>query len=260
MKIAILYIATGKYICFWQDFYASCEKYFLAGHDRHYFVFTDSAAVPGERVEIVPRRCQGFPADSLFRYDIFLEIKERLNDYDYLFFFNANMLFVNPVGEEFIPGEQDNFLCGVLHPADGIRHLPSCFFFYERNRDSRAYIPPFQKNYHYFMGIINGGRCREFLRMCTILSAAIHDDYDRGIVAKFHDESHMNCYFRRVVPKILGSEYGVPEGWKTGLKPKIIIRDKVKVNEFFRKQPRGIKGLIHSAIEELWWALRWYIR
>ena len=29
MKIGILFIATGRYICFWKDFYKACEKYLL---------------------------------------------------------------------------------------------------------------------------------------------------------------------------------------------------------------------------------------
>ena len=28
-KLGILYICTGKYDIFWEDFYKSCEKYFL---------------------------------------------------------------------------------------------------------------------------------------------------------------------------------------------------------------------------------------
>ena len=259
MKIAILYIATGKYICFWQGFYESCERYFLPGTDKHYIVFTDAPEVPGENVEIIYKQQEGFPADSLFRFDMFLSVKDRLSGYDHLFFFNANMLFVDVVDKDFLPGPQDHFLCGVLHPADGLKHLPCCFFFYERNRKSLAFIPPFQKDYHYFMGGINGGRRDEFLQMCSILSANIHNDYDRGIVAKFHDESHLNCYFRKITPKILGSEYGFPEGWKYRIKPKIMIRDKVKVSEFFRKQPRGAWGLIRAILEEFWWACRWYL-
>ena len=41
-KVAILYIATDKYIVFWEDFYKSYEKYFLNNSEIHYYVFTDA--------------------------------------------------------------------------------------------------------------------------------------------------------------------------------------------------------------------------
>ena len=40
-KVAILYVATGRYICFFDDFYASMEKNFLPGVPKTYFVWTD---------------------------------------------------------------------------------------------------------------------------------------------------------------------------------------------------------------------------
>ena len=41
-KVGILYICTGKYDVFWEEFYKSCEKYFLPNSEKYYFVFTDS--------------------------------------------------------------------------------------------------------------------------------------------------------------------------------------------------------------------------
>ena len=43
MKVGILYICTGKYIVFWEEFYKSCQKYFLSDSEcvKQYYVFTD---------------------------------------------------------------------------------------------------------------------------------------------------------------------------------------------------------------------------
>ena len=41
MNIGILYIATGRYITFWEEFFKSAEKYFITEATKHYFVFTD---------------------------------------------------------------------------------------------------------------------------------------------------------------------------------------------------------------------------
>ena len=48
LKIAILYICTGKYDIFWQEFYQSCEKNFLLNCQKEYFVFTDANHIYAE--------------------------------------------------------------------------------------------------------------------------------------------------------------------------------------------------------------------
>ena len=50
MKIAILYICTGKYNQFFNDFYSSCESKFLKGRaDKEYFVFTDDLSISNQK-------------------------------------------------------------------------------------------------------------------------------------------------------------------------------------------------------------------
>lgn len=41
-RIAIVYLAIGKYDVFWDEFYRSCERYLFPDATKHYFVFTDS--------------------------------------------------------------------------------------------------------------------------------------------------------------------------------------------------------------------------
>ena len=52
--IGILYIATGPYIAFWEDFYKTFESKFLTDFERHYYVFTDATEIyaEGENVNI----------------------------------------------------------------------------------------------------------------------------------------------------------------------------------------------------------------
>lgn len=47
--------------------------------------------------------------------------------------------------------------------------------------------------------------------MIRTLSKNIRDDYNRGIVAKAHDESHINAYMRTHPCKILSGELNLPE-------------------------------------------------
>ena len=79
MKIAILYICTGKYNQFFNDFYSSCESKFLKGRaDKEYFVFTDDLSISNQKnVHLIERQCMGFPLDSLLRFEIFMTIKDK---------------------------------------------------------------------------------------------------------------------------------------------------------------------------------------
>ena len=41
MKIGIVYLATGAYNKFWDDFYRTCEQYFCVDAEKRYELFTD---------------------------------------------------------------------------------------------------------------------------------------------------------------------------------------------------------------------------
>ena len=261
MKIGILYIATGKYTCFWPEFYRTAEQYLFPDDEKQYFVFTDSPEIKGDNVTVIQRECQGFPADSLFRFEMFLSIKDQLEKMDYLYFFNSNVVFLERVAEELIPGAEHNYLQGALSPMESIRKFPPLLFTYERNKKSLAYIPPYQKGpYHYYMGGFNGGRTPEFLQLCETLAENIRIDYENGIIARFHDESHINRYFRDFPPLVLGKEYGVFEGWNLNIPCKLMFRDKLKVNATFQKNKTSAVAKMIRICRKVLSGLRWYAK
>jgi hypothetical protein len=260
MKIGILYIATGHYSCFWEGFYRSAEQYLFPDDEKHYFVFTDSPEIKGENVTVIHRECQGFPADSLFRFEMFLSAEEQLEKMDYLYFFNSNVVFTDKVAEELIPGEEHNCLLGAIHPMESVRKYPPLLFTYERNKESLAYIPPRQKGaYHYYMGGFNGGRTPEFLKLCRTLAENIRKDHEKGIIARFHDESHLNRYFRDFPPLTLGREYGVFEGWNLKKPGKLMFRDKLKVSSVFKKNKDSFFARILRLCRKIVSGITWYL-
>ena len=259
MKVAILYICTGKYNQFFKGFYESGEKYFLKGiAEVEYFVFTDDFSISDSpRVHFFEGRCQGFPMDSLLRFDMFLSIKEQLKSYDYVFFFNANMLFVAPVGREFLPETEG--LMAVTHPGFYNSCVPRKP--YERNKKSTAYIPRVSgKSYVYYMGSLNGGRTADFMQLAETCSRNTHADLDNGIVATVHDESHLNKYMSEHKCLALSPAYAYPEGWKLPFTPKIMIRDKVKIDPYFNKgRDYSFFGQIKKACRILRYMVKWYL-
>lgn len=261
MKIAILYICTGKYNCFFNDFYSSAELFFLKDiANIEYFVFTDNMALSKEdNVHLIYKECSGFPADSLFRFEMFLQVKDELLKFDYIYFFNANTEFKQKIGIEILP-QSGIGLVMAEWPGKRKPFKHPAFYPYERNKKSLAYIAPFEKKpYVYFMGGINGGSSRDFLTMIDTLADNIREDYKLGIVARVHDESHINKYMRTHECKILPPDYCWPEEWNANFKPKIVFRDKVKLNSYFNKgRDFSLIGKLKKSIDVIIYALRWY--
>ena len=109
------------------------------------------------------------------------------------------------------------------------------------------------------MGSLNGGTCEEYLKLIQECSRNIHYDYDRGYVALFHDESHLNKYLFEHDCLGLSPAYAYPEGGKLPFAPKIIIRDKVKLDPYFDKgRDHSLIGKIKKLIGIFWRAIRWY--
>lgn len=138
-KIAILYIATGRYIVFWDQFYPAMEKYFLPNHQKTYFLFTNHADldVP-ENVIKVNIKHQKWPYATMNRYHFFLSVAEQLKKFDYIYFLNGNLIPVTEITEEIFPSKEQGVMV-TIHPGF-LRTLPDKAT-YDRNPLSQAYIP-----------------------------------------------------------------------------------------------------------------------
>ena len=229
-KIGILYIALGKYIQFWSEFYNSFQNNFLPGSNKEYFVFTDDKELMEQHpnnVHVIKQKDLGWPGDTLYRFDMFLKVEEELKTFDYVFFMNANLKCEKTITEEeFLP--RDDQLVVVRHP--GFWGLPSYRFAYERNNQSQAYIPYYSlKGTGYFAGGLNGGGAQAYLQMIRTLAKRIQIDDANGVLVIWHDESHLNWYIAHQKDyKILSPSYCYPEGWDIPFEIKILVLDKEK--------------------------------
>lgn len=133
------------------------------------------------------------------------------------------MLFVDKIKKDFLPFE--NELLVVKHPGFLLRKRDS--FQYENSKDSTAYIDD-NTGELYFMGGLNGGNTIAFLNLVSQIKKNIDIDFSNKIIAKWHDESHLNHYLLTSKHKILPEYYVQIEDVENLEKPKIIIRDKNK--------------------------------
>ena len=109
----------------------------------------------------------------------------------------------------------------TIHPCfEGGRGTP------ETNINSLSYIGQ-DEDLVYYAGGFNGGSKVEYLKMCDILNSNIDKDLEKGIIALWHDESHMNRYFIDNPPVVvLDFGYCYPECFDRNCNKKIIALNK----------------------------------
>lgn len=254
-KIAVLYICTGEYVKLWPEFLVSAEKYLLKQSEVHYFVFTDAKCIQGEkenpRIHRIYQQQKPWPYATLMRFEIFLTQEEVLQKYDYLFFFNANAEFTAPVTEEaFLPrAKKGETLLFVQHPA--FYYRPNYEFTYDRNPRCKAYIPMGLGKY-YVCGGVNGGTAKAFLKLSHTLDKRIKQDLKKGIIAVWHDESHINWYvFTHRHYRILDASYCWPDGWNVPKPCIILIRTKEKYFDVWKFRKQGVpKTTLSPALQK----------
>lgn len=221
-KIGILYIGIGKYACFWPRFYETCEKNFVTLAVKHYFVFTDKdESISGERVCVFHQDDMGWPCNSLLRFKMFCRIEDKLRDFDYLFFFNSNILIVKPVlPEDILPFDEDfSAVCVEDNPEK---------MSFEPRPASAAFVPKGEANY-YFAGGLNGGKCKAYLDLINSCNKIVDTDIQNGIMPLWHDESVLNRYLLGKRVKIMYRDMMKPANWKKPRNAKIILRKKEDV-------------------------------
>lgn len=238
-KIGILYICSGKYIAFWRDFFDSFEKNFLTNTEKHYFVFTDHKDIyqcENNRVHIYDVPNLPWPLPTLLKYHMFLKYENDLLKMDYLYQSNANIVCENQVLEDsFLPKDSEK-LFFTMHPSFINKKSQHCPF--ERNKFSKAYVP-YSENAVYVYGAMNGGRSSDYIEMIKEIECNIESDLQRNIIAKWHDESHVNRYANSIVnKKILSSSYCYPTNFD--IEDKRII---VGINKADKIDVSSIKGV-----------------
>jgi len=225
MKTAILCIATSpRYWEFARTMIVSAGMFFPQAEA---VVWTDCNYWLGEK-HTFSTPALGYPNQTLRRYHIFLEQKNfLLANYSQVFYVDADMRFVAPVGDIFSEG-----ITATLHPGfflkgkrgitrkpepgqtlqPGLRYTHYVAGTPEERPESTAFL---LNNEYYYCGGFNGGSTEAYLRMAETLAKNIDADSEKNIIALWHDESHLNRYLHDHPPaKTLSPSYCFPEGYK----------------------------------------------
>lgn len=184
MKIAVLNVATGRYIDLSKRLFDSIKNNFLIDHEVDIFLFTDSCEEFGDNIKKYNIKRKGFPGDTLFRYHYFLLAEKELLKYDFLFYLDADLYIEKPIGEEIISD-----IVAVHHPGFFKKNNGT----FERRQASTAFVEP-NINSPYFCGGVQGGRTECYLSACKQIKENINIDISKGVMAVWHDESHWNRF------------------------------------------------------------------
>lgn len=227
MKIAFLSIATNKYKFYISKLFQSLEKYAFPdkSYDISLIVFTnESIQFPQfSRIQGITTSLTHvpFPLISLLRYHYYYSIKDQLKLFDYVYHLDCDLEFIKPVSDEILSDR----VC-VEHPGMNKDYTNRILFPYDLNPHSHAYVPP-HLGTCYYQNCFQGGTSNEFVTMCHLLKDNIEKDLRNNYIARWHDESYMNCYMSQNPPsKVLSKIYAYPEKWDYREDIKIIHLDK----------------------------------
>lgn len=228
-NVGLLIMATGRYVEFVDPLVKSANQYFCPGHNVTYFVFTDGYLPPKDDIVCIYQKRLGWPYDTMKRNHVYATNREAYEGIDYLFACDADMLFVDTVGEE-IFGERVATLSPGFAPGSP---FPRQRGSYETSTLSTACVRDDEGDSYYAGGFFGGSK-EEFLKIVDTTDANIDIDLAKGIIAVWHDESHWNRYCIDHPPTVvLSPSYCYPENWKIPYKRRLLALD--KNHEEFRK-------------------------
>ena len=237
-SVGILMIATNGYLERWFDTATGIEQHgFLKATRVSIHLFTnrvDEAQRWGEinlrRVNLITHKIKGWgwPEATLFRYQFFVDASESISE-KLLMYCDSDMLIKEDFENLLEPETWIGGIAFVQHPGffrnRGIKGLIDYFInprllgplvqakiarttglgSWENSRSSTAYLE-LKERKNYVHGAVWFGKRDPVMKMCKLLAENIRKDLSSGYIAKWHDESHLNCYLGKYGGTILSNE------------------------------------------------------
>lgn len=240
VDVSIVTVATNIYLEYWKKMVRSAIAN-LPARRAQFVVFTDdpqsanvfASQYPESLFSVVGIPSYGWPEATLYRYKLINDNASRISgsivvhvDADMLFVSNAELLTVD---------SDESCVTLVKHPGYrrplGLRRLefylrsPSFLIkdvlmrirlgalgSWETNPLSSAFVPRSRRQ-TYVAGGLWWGHQAAILSMCASLADRTKVDDSTGIVAKWHDESHLNWFAATHTVRITDSGYCFAEGY-----------------------------------------------
>lgn len=238
-SVGICMVATNKYIELWKKCALDLEKHaFLDSDTVTIHLFTNKkieadnwAEVNLKRIHLQTHLIEGYgwPEATLFRFKFINSVRNEFTE-DVLMYIDSDMEIIADFGAELNPTNWIGGLAFVAHPGftrnSGMRWFFDLITYprllgpyltkfkegskgigsWEHSKNSTAFVPP-KKRKKYVHGAIWFGEKNHFLNMCRELDLNTDQDYSKNIIAKWHDESHLNHFYATKNATVLSSRY-----------------------------------------------------
>jgi len=258
VTVSVLSVATHGYLSHWSSLLGSIEQNFFLEHSVTAHVFTNDIDQANRlrpksdrvKVEIHQVPDWGWPEATLLRFRAISEYASSIEG-DITCWLDADMLVMRPTGAELDARKWKSGLAFVHHPgfwrpsgwgitASWPEHptvIPNDVLWLAKGRPilgawesdpkSRAFVAPEQRQ-TYVCGGAWFGETDRVLQMAEVLSQRTDEDLAEGLIAKWHDESHVNWYLAHNEATVLGPEYCYEETYPRlkGVNPRIKAVDK----------------------------------
>lgn len=224
-SVKIFTISTNNYRYFTEDFLQSFQSLFLPNINKDFFIFTDYIDNPiynNYNANPIYINHEKWPLITLKRYHAIDNISNSISEKDLCIFADIDLKVISKIDKL----EIGTFF-GVLHPGNYLINNTDSL---ETNEESLAFVSKsdIPDGYKYIQGCLWGGIGQDFVDMIRTLKENTEKDFINGIVAKWHDESHLNkfCINNFTKFKFLSSSYAYPEKWNLPIEKIIIHKDK----------------------------------
>lgn len=244
-SFTVLMIATNNYISYAKTSIDSIKSSLFTNNPGQVLIFTDQPKefinYSDERinVEAIQIPSFGWPDATLLRYEIFANNWERVSG-DFVIYLDAdtkvtgkpqfsNVNFEglrNGVGLVRHPGY---FKTGILKGIKAKSPLGT----WETRKSSQAFVPIWKRG-SYVCGGVWMGNYKAIEALVKLLSARVQVDNNQGLIAKWHDESHLNWWKSNFSPTLLTPEWAFANGYPNlvGITPLITVIEKPNSKEF----------------------------
>ena len=258
LSIGIATLATNRYADHWKRLAKTVELNFHAGDQVTMHVMTDqvdsvlefSRSLTRIKVNAIEVEPLGWPEAPLQKFQSIVNAQHHL-DQEVLIHLDADMLITDFQDTDLKSEQWINGMALVRHPGYRRARLatrtrnylesPSLIVrdsfrimkeggigTWETSQESTAYVPRRLRT-TYVCGATWMGKHDSFLETAQLLAANTQIDTSNGIIAKWHDESHLNWFASTHSCSILDSDLCFVENKKTlgDLIPKIIAVEKL---------------------------------
>ena len=199
-KVYVVFIGTQKYAGFFELWYTGVQNYLFADCEKTILAFSDldqhkAFYKPGVIKFKIPHL--PWPYVTLARFEFIKSALEALGDSSdatHLLFLDADLIPVKDSSFEDIFGDDSKKFVSVHHPGNAENPRWNSFVI---SGDSTSKIENPPADLLYRQGCLWGGQIEAVKEMIEECVKNIAIDTSNGVMADWHDESHMNCWFAK---------------------------------------------------------------